>query len=115
MTKTVQAAFGEGTTWSDFRDSGKEEDEIIELDQKLRNHGLMKATRHETELNTTTARDKDNCSRYIIVRQTLEAGKPYYIRFKSVLESTTKELYLDYFEYCPKEVYDSPVEPEDIW
>lgn len=115
MTKTVQAAFGEGTTWSDFRDSGKEEDEIIEIDQKLRNHGMMKATRHETELNTTTARDKDNCSRYIIVRQTLEAGKPYYIRFKSVLESTTKELYLDYFEYCPKEVYDSPVEPEDIW
>lgn len=109
-------AFGEAITWSDLQDNGKEEDEIIDIDHNLRNHGLMKATRHETEMNTTTARAKSNCSRHIIVRQTLEPGVTYYVRFKSVQPDLQRpELYLDYFEYCPKEVYDSPDKPEDIW
>jgi len=116
MTKSVQDFFGEGASWSDLSDSGKDDDQIIDIDHKLRNHGLMKATRHESELSSTTARAKDNCSRHIIVRQTLEPGKPYYVRFKSVLQgSSRKELYLDYFEYCPKEIFDSPEKPEDIW
>ena len=45
----------------------------------------------------------------------MEAGKTYYLRFRSVLDSDTKELYLDYIEFCPKEVYDNPSEPEDVW
>ena len=116
MTKNVYEFFGEGATWGDLQDSGKEEDEIIDIDHKLRNHGLMKATRHETEMNSTTARAKSNCSRHIIVRQTLDPGEIYYVRFKSVQPDLTRpELYLDYFEYCPKEIYDSPERPEDIW
>ena len=116
MTYNVERFFGEGAGWGDLQDSGKEEDEIIDIDHKLRNHGLMKATRHETELNTTTARAKSNCSRHIIVRQTLDPNETYYVRFKSVQPDLTRpELYLDYFEYCPKEIYDSPERPEDIW
>ena len=116
MTYNVERFFGEGATWGDLQDSGKEEDEIIDIDHKLRNHGLMKATRHETEMNSTTARAKNNCSRHIIVRQTLDPGKIYYVRFKSVQPDLSRpELYLDYFEYCPKEIYDSPERPEDIW
>ena len=116
MTYEVPRFFGEGATWGDLQDSGKEEDEIIEIDHKLRNHGLMKATRHETEMNSTTARAKSNCSRHIIVRQTLDPGETYYVRFKSVQPDLSRpELYLDYFEYCPKEIYDSPERPEDIW
>ena len=116
MTYNVERFFGEGATWGDLQDSGKEEDEIIDIDHNLRNHGLMKATRHETEMNSTTARAKNNCSRHIIVRQTLDPGQTYYVRFKSVQPDLSRpELYLDYFEYCPKEIYDSPERPEDIW
>ena len=116
MTYNVERFFGEGATWGDLQDGGKEEDEIIDIDHKLRNHGLMKATRHETEMNSTTARAKNNCSRHIIVRQTLDPGQTYYVRFKSVQPDLSRpELYLDYFEYCPKEIYDSPERPEDIW
>ena len=116
MTYNVERFFGEGATWGDLQDSGKEEDEIIDIDHKLRNHGLMKATRHETEMNSTTARAKNNCSRHIIVRQTLDPGQTYYVRFKSVQPDLSRpELYLDYFEYCPKEIFDSPERPEDIW
>ena len=116
MTHGVVLTFGEDATWGDLQDSGKEEDEIIDIDHKLRNHGLMKATRHETEMNSTTARAKENCCRHIIVRQTLDPSETYYVRFKSVQPDLSRpELYLDYFEYCPKEIYDSPEKPEDIW
>ena len=115
MTKGVVAAFGENASWGDLRDDDISEDDIINIDHKLRNHDLMKGSRYESELNHTTSRDKENCLRRIIVRQTLDPGETYYVRFKSVLDSDRKELYLDYFEYCPKEVYDSPERPEDIW
>ena len=116
MTHGVVLTFGEDATWGDLQDSGKEEDEIIEIDHKLRNHGLMKATKHETEMSSTTARAKENCCRHIIVRQTLDPNETYYVRFKSVQPDLSRpELYLDYFEYCPKEIYDSPEKPEDIW
>ena len=117
MTKNVEVFFGEGATWGDLSDNGKDEDQIIDIDHKLRNHGLMKATKHETEMSATaTARSKNNCSRHIIVRQTLDPSETYYVRFKSVQPDLTRpELYLDYFEYCPKEIYDSPEKPEDIW
>lgn len=116
MTHGVVLTFGESATWGDLQDNGKEEDEIIDIDHKLRNHGLMKATKHETEMNATTARAKENCCRHIIVRQTLDPNETYYVRFKSVQPDLSRpELYLDYFEYCPKEIYDSPERPEDIW
>ena len=38
----------------------------------------------------------------------------YYLTFKNVMDAP-KELYLDYFEFCAKEVYDNPETPEDIW
>ncbi len=116
MTYNVERFFGEGASWGDLSDSGKDEDQIIDIDHKLRNHGLMKATKHETELNSSTARSKNNCSRQIIVRQTLDPNEIYYVRFKTVQPDLQRpELYLDYFEYCPKEIYDSPERPEDIW
>lgn len=113
MTKGVVAAFGENAKWEELQDNGHDQDEIIEIDHKLRNHGLMKATKHEQD--SELARNKENCCRYILIRKPLEPNKPYYVRFKSVLDSKSKELYLDYFEWCPKEVYDSPEKPEDSW
>ena len=116
MTYGVTKAFGENATWDkDLKDTN-DQDEIVEIEHKLRNHGLMKATLHETEMNPqNTARSKDNCCRHIILRKTLDPNETYYVRFKSVLDSKKKELYLDYFEYCPKEIFDSPEKPEDIW
>ena len=31
------------------------------------------------------------------------------------IESERKEFYMDYIEYCPKEIYDNPAKAEDIW
>ena len=45
----------------------------------------------------------------------MEPDQNYYIKFKSVLESQTKEFFMDYIEYVAKEVFDNPEEAEDIW
>ncbi len=114
MTKGIVEAFGEGDV--DLRDTG-DDDIDSDIDHKLRNHGLMKSARHEVhESNPSwTARDDTRCTRHIIARQTLDPDKTYYVRFKSVLDSDKKELYMDYMEWCPKEVYDNPETPEDVW
>ena len=105
---------GQDGQWSDLTDKDRDDDEIIEIDHKLRNHGLMKAARHEYGENMTARLDSRQ-KRHILVRQTLDPKETYYIRFKSVLDSNKKELYLDYFEWCPKEIHDNPSTPEDIW
>lgn len=89
-------------------------DAIIEIDHKLRNHGMMKAAKHEYG-ESKTARNDGRQTRHILVRQTLDSKETYYLRFKSVLDNSKLELYLDYFEWCPKEIYDNPNTPEDIW
>ena len=52
--------------------------------------------------------------RVILGKQTMEADKTYYIRFRAMLDNT-RQFYMDYFEFCPESVYDNPEEPEDIW
>ena len=113
MTKNTSNLYAEGGSISDTGD----DDIDAEVDHKLRNHGVMKSGRHEVhESNSSlTARDDERCTRHLLWRGTLEAGKVYYLRFKSVLDSDKKELYLDYIEFCPKEVYDNPAVPEDVW
>ena len=58
--------------------------------------------------------DSENIRR-IMWRGTMDPDKTYYMKMKSVLDSDKKEFYMDYMEYCPKEVYDNPEKPEDIW
>ena len=55
-----------------------------------------------------------SCLRRIIFTGQLEAGKTYYIRFKSVLETTSAEFFFDYLEFVPKSVYNGDV-AEDKW
>ena len=45
----------------------------------------------------------------------MDPNQTYYLRFKSVLDSSTSSFFMDYLEFCPKEVYDNPEKPEDIW
>ena len=45
----------------------------------------------------------------------MDPNETYYLRAKSVLDSDKTEFMMDILEICPKEVYDNPENPEDIW
>ena len=49
-----------------------------------------------------------------VTTETLKPGHTYYMRFKSCLEDNASQFFSDYFEFCPRSVYNG-VEPEDIW
>lgn len=93
-----------------------DDDFNAEVDKRMRNNGYMKGPQSIDSDNGTERgwNDRENI-RHIFVRQTLDPNKTYYIKLKSVLESSKKEFYMDFIEYCAKEIYDNPVEPEDIW
>ena len=88
-----------------------------EVDKRMRNNGFMKGPKHYSAVpgSAETIRDKSDAIRRIMVSEEMKADKTYYIKFKSVLDDVEKEFYIDYIEYCAKEVYDNPVEAEDIW
>lgn len=98
-------------------DVSGDDDTNAEVDKKMRNNGFMKGPEHyhAGTGSAGTARASQYTTRRIIVRQEMEPGKTYYLKFKSVLEDESKEFYMDYIELCAKEVYDNPQTPEDIW
>lgn len=106
------------------------EDDVIgddlvnaENDKKLRNNGYMKApysywewtNSSGADLNRQIMRRSPDALRRIILRDEFKANETYYIQFKSVLSNTKTEFYLDYLEFCLKDVFDNPSVPEDIW
>ena len=97
------------------RDTG-DDDYDAEVDKKMRNNGYMKGPK-SINSNDGTERDYNDREniRHIFVRQTLDPNETYYIKLKSVLEEERKEFYMDFIEYCAKEIYDNPEKPEDIW
>lgn len=101
------------TGWAD---DTEDDDYNAEIDKRMRNYGAMKGEEAITNSNGT-ARSKSNSNilRRIIIRQFIDANKTYYLRMKSVLDSDRKEFYMDHLEWCAKEVFDNPVEPEDTW
>ena len=84
------------------------------IDKKMRNNGFMKGPLSYWD-GSITSREQHWNVRRIIVRQTLDPEEQYYLRFRSCIDNSSKEFYIDYLEYCPKEVYDNPMIPEDIW
>ena len=54
------------------------------------------------------------CMRRIIANPYMRSDKTYYLRFKTALENTDSQFFLDYFEIVPSIVYNGPV-AEDIW
>lgn len=88
-----------------------------ENDKKMRNNGFMKGANsyHAGNGSSPLARNTRQTTRRIIVRQEMDPNKTYYLKFKSVLDKEDKEFYMDYIEFCSKEVYDNPETPEDIW
>ncbi len=111
LTKSIQDLWGQSATIADTED----QDYNAEIDKKMRNNGFMKASQSVTSNSNKWERGSIRCSRRIIWRGTMDPNLTYYIRFKSVLDSDKKELYMDYIELCPKEVYDNPDLPEDLW
>ncbi len=109
-----------GNVFSDIgyeRDT-QDEDFNIEVDKRLRNNGFMKGCQQYCAGGpggSTMMRASDICIRRIIIRQTMDPDETYYIRFKTVLDSRLLFFYMDYLEYCSKDVYDNPETPEDIW
>ena len=105
------------TGWGE--DSNVDDDANIEVDKQMRNNGFMKGEESILILKQpgTTARNNVNRNiiRRIVTRTTLDPEKTYYLKIKSVLDNTTSEFYMDHIEYCPKEIYDNPETPEDIW
>lgn len=90
-----------------------------EVDKRMHNKGYMKGGHAWTEYGTSyTGRQ---CStwqspmRRIIFRGIMDPSETYYLRIKSVLDSDKTEFMMDILEFCPKEVYDNPEVPEDIW
>ena len=87
-----------------------------EVDKCMRNNMIMKGIKSvNDEVAPRTEREKENCSRRIVTRQMMDPDKTYYIRFKSVLDSDRKELYMDYMEFVSKEIFDNPEKSENIW
>lgn len=89
------------------------DDEIDELDKAMRNLGYMKGPKYFYPASGISGRDCTNCLRRIIYTGQLNAGETYYIRFKSVLQSSA-EFFFDYLEIVPKSIYNGEV-AEDKW
>ena len=101
-----------------FERDTEDEDYNVEIDKRLRNNGFMKGCNQYcagAPGTATTMRGSTVCIRRIIIRETMDPDETYYIRFKTVMDDPTRFFYMDYMEYCAKEVYDNPETPEDIW
>ena len=95
-----------------------DDDYDAEVDKKMRNNGFMKGPEYivASAGGRETNRMNAGSTRRIVVREPMSPDVVYYMRFKTVQpDYTTKQLFVDYLELCPKEVYDNAVTPEDIW
>jgi len=96
----------------------EDDDYNAEVDKKMRNNGFMKGPKYivASAGGTETNRMNAGATRRIVVRETMSPDVVYYMRFKTVQpDFTQKQLFVDYLEWCPKEVFDNPEFPEDIW
>ncbi len=95
----------------------EDDDYNAEVDKKMRNNGFMKGPEYivANAGGTETNRRSATSTRRIIVREAMSPDETYYLRFKTVQDFLEKQLFVDYLEFCPKEVYDNPDAPEDIW
>ena len=85
------------------------EDAIMEKDKAMRNNGYMKGPAYFFPASGVPGRDCTNCLRRIVYTGRLEAGKTYYIRFKSVLDSSNTEFFFDYLELVPRTIYNGDI------
>lgn len=110
IRKTLQDG---NTGWE--AESEDDMDFNAEVDKRMRNNGYMHGILGITGDGHQGERSDTRISRRILARQVLDPNETYYIRMKSVLDEKQNEFFMDYMELCPKEVYDNPETPEDVW
>jgi hypothetical protein len=101
-----------------YADDTDDDDYNAEVDKRMRNNDFMKGCQQYVAGGPgggTMMRASNICLRRIMFRQTMDPDVTYYVKFKTVLDNPTHYFYMDYLEYCAKEVYDNPMQPEDIW
>ena len=100
----------EGQNLAGYESDTEDQEYNAEIDKRMRNYGLMKGP-----LSIPSCRENSSFVRCIVARMTITPDKDYYLRMKSVINSEERQSVIDFFEICPKEIYDNPFEPEDIW
>ncbi len=113
--KYIDTPTGQLPSHMGWEEDTGDDDFNSEVDKFLRNHGFMKGANIHSSDGSNPARANQSQIRRIILRQRMKPEETYYLRLKSCLDFSHVYLVLDYFEYCPKEVYDNPETPEDIW
>lgn len=100
-----------------WQDDTDDEDLNIEIDRNMRLNGFMKGSQQVSDRNggSERANGHHENSRRLLTRLTMYPQYTYYLKLRSVLQTDQNEFYMDYIELCPKEVYDNPEKPEDIW
>lgn len=111
------------TVWNGdtgFEPDTGDDDYDAEVDKRMHNKGYMKGGHAWTEYGHSPYTGRQ-CStwqspmRRIIHKGVLDPSETYYLHIKSVLDSDKTEFMMDIIEFCPKEIYDNPEVPEDIW
>ena len=113
--RTSAGSFPSCFGWEADKANDPEYNRMVDL--RLYEFGVLKGPKiySFTPGGTNYARNSENTLRRIIWRGQLKAGETYYLRVQGLLDDTTKQIYLDYLEWCPKSVYNNPNEPEDTW
>lgn len=108
--------------WVQDRVYNNDEALCREADRNLHNQGYLKGPKYynvngnlkETIREYYTGGGYYPNLRYVVARQYLDKDKTYYIRFKCAVDNANTQFFLDYFEYCPSEIYNAN-EGEDVW
>lgn len=102
-------------------DSKTDEDANIEKDKNYRNQGYMCMPKSECKSGSATdlrsvslSGGSATCIRRILCTTYMEAGKTYYLRYKSCLKNSSSQLFMDILEFCPSNIYNGTT-PEDVW
>lgn len=117
----IKSNFGYTSSGAYAAEASLSLEEQDEITKRLRARGFMKGPKYfvcsnEASLDLgLSGLGSDDVSRRIMVSEDMDPDKTYYIRFKNVLGDTELQFFMDYFEIVSKDVYDNPVEPEDIW
>lgn len=90
-----------------------DEESTLEIESNLRNQGYMKGSNYYFGANDLTARNNNQIPRRIVTTERMDPDETYYIRFKSVLETTDAQFVIDFFEFVPVLMIDQGT--EDIW
>ena len=87
-------------------DVAGDEDANRAIDKAMHNRGYMKEMDTWLQGASNNLRDNNGKLRKILTTQTMSPDKEYWVRIRLVNDNPQAELPINYFELCPKSVYD---------